>query len=214
MKQIKLEYWLIGLVLLSLGVFSFIGALKAEESYKQNEARIAELEEWVDAAKLAYGGGEMGRYLCPIHKDDYLFPTSPFGIRVSPFDKEMLHEHSGVDLLGVWRARIVSIADGFVIDHWLVPGTVINGRTYTGEPVLGGCIRIKHGDGSISVYGHLDESYVHGGQFVAAGEVIGRQGTTGKCTGAHLHFELLLSDIGHVNPLLYLIMPRKEGAPE
>jgi len=217
----KWENLLLGVVLTSLAVFAFIGALKAEKSYEQNEAeyeeliqkkedRITELEEWVEAAKIAYGGGELARYVFPIHPDDYLFPTSPFGVRVSPFDGETLHEHSGVDLLGVWQARIVAVADGFVIDHWLVPGTVANGKTYTGERLLGGCIRILHEDGTISVYGHLSWDCVREGQFVRAGEVIGRQGATGKCTGPHLHFELILADIGHVNPLLYLKTPTKD----
>jgi murein DD-endopeptidase MepM/ murein hydrolase activator NlpD len=178
-----------------------------EEKIAEKDQKIKKLETYINEQREAYGGGELALYEYPIHPDDYIVPTSPFGRRLSPFTGEVV-EHTGVDLLGVWKARIVSISDGVVIEHYPVPGTPIykNGKVagyYKGHPIYGGMIKVKHDDGSIALYGHMCNTFVHEGQRLEAGQVIGRQGDTGLSKGAHLHFELYVNN-ELVNPLKYL----------
>jgi murein DD-endopeptidase MepM/ murein hydrolase activator NlpD len=52
-------------------------------------------------------------------------------------------------------------------------------------------VRLVHGDGFATLYGHLSEVRVGLGQAVEAGEVIGTAGSTGRASGSHLHFEVL-----------------------
>ena len=142
-------------------------------------------------------------YVFPIAEEDYLMKTSAFGVRVSPILRVERY-HIGLDLAGVWRAQIVSVADGLVVDVYPPPGTRgPRGIVYQGHKVYGGMIRILHSDGIESLYAHLSSTRVREGQMVRAGDVIGRQGGTGLATRDHLHFEILV-DGEPVNPLLYL----------
>ncbi len=140
-------------------------------------------------------------YIWPIYKDDYIKLTSPFGYRelVNIFTGGTREsDHRGVDVVGTYKARIISIDDGIVIEHYPAP----NGY-FKGHSVLGGMIKIKHGEGWTSVYGHLAASYVKEGDIVNRGDIIGRQGNTGLSQGNHLHLELRHNNIA-VNPLLYI----------
>ena len=49
---------------------------------------------------------------------------------------------------------------------------------------------IDHGNGKISIYGHLSKVVVEPGQYLTKGQYIGNVGSTGYSTGPHLHFEL------------------------
>ena len=64
-------------------------------------------------------------------------------------------------------------------------------------------VRLEHADGTISVYGHINESLVSEGQHVDAGEQIATIGNRGQSTGPHLHFEVRVNG-SVVNPLNYL----------
>ena len=142
-------------------------------------------------------------YLFPISEEDYLMRTSAFGVRVSPF-LQILSHHHGLDIAGAWRSQVVAIADGVVTDHYPPPGTRgPRGIIYRGHDVYGGMVRIRHDDGSESLYGHLSRTFVRIGERVRAGDVIGRQGSTGRATGEHLHLELRVGG-ELVNPILYL----------
>jgi murein DD-endopeptidase MepM/ murein hydrolase activator NlpD len=68
-------------------------------------------------------------------------------------------------------------------------------------------IVIDHGTGWQSAYAHLSGVGVYCGQSVAQGDVIGALGSTGNSSGPHLHFELLSSIYGKVNPWDFLIRP-------
>lgn len=69
------------------------------------------------------------------------------------------------------------------------PGEVITAGTYQG---YGNTVRIDHGDGIVTLYGHMqwDSLRVSVGQQVTAGTPLGAEGNTGKSFGCHLHFEL------------------------
>jgi len=68
---------------------------------------------------------------------------------------------------------------------------------------LGNTVRIEHGDGYVTVYGHLQTILVQLGQRVQQGQQIGEMGSTGHSTGPHVHFMINYYG-GAVNPVRYL----------
>ena len=149
-------------------------------------------------------------YLFPIHPDDFLFYSSPFGVRVSPILNRTMH-HNGIDIGATWRAQIVAVADGVITEHWPPPDGY-----FKGHRIYGGMVKIEHDDGSLSLYAHMswtNRSVVRQGNRIKAGQVIGRVGDTGMSRGNHLHFELHING-RPVNPLLYVQSPEEleEGA--
>lgn len=98
--------------------------------------------------------------------------------------------HAGIDLAAGTGSPIRAAADGTVVSAG-------------DEGGYGRCVRIQHADGSTTVYAHLSALEVSGGQQVAAGEQIGREGNTGHSTGPHLHFEVRFGD-NPVNPAAWL----------
>ena len=146
----------------------------------------------------------------PVAESDYLMPTSPFGYRISPILNIELY-HWGVDIASTWRAQVVAVADGTVIEHWPPPGTQHpSGKSFRGHDIYGGMLLIEHSNGWRSLYAHMSETRVHTGWTVQAGQVIGRVGSTGRSRGEHLHIELHDSNGNPVNPLLYLIPGKEE----
>ena len=66
---------------------------------------------------------------------------------------------------------------------------------------LGNQITINHGNGYVTIYGHLHQTInVRVGQTVKRGDRIGSMGHSGKSTGAHLHFEVKYNGV-NLNPL-------------
>ncbi len=74
----------------------------------------------------------------------------------------------------------MAVADGEVIDSGPASG-------------FGMWVRLKHADGTITVYGHINTSTVTVGQKVMAGDQIATVGNRGFSTGPHLHFEVHLA---------------------
>lgn len=126
----------------------------------------------------------------PIHAEDYKALSSAFGER-DPADVGGYGDfyHNGTDLFGLFHARIVGALYGKVVCHFVPPGGI-----YEGHEVLGGLVILQHNiNGEIwyTRYGHLSETVVHEGDYVVAGEYIGRQGATGQTDSEHLHFEII-----------------------
>jgi murein DD-endopeptidase MepM/ murein hydrolase activator NlpD len=176
-----------------------IGLLRS--ALESAELQITELQE------SSSGGTEVSpppipasdaEFRFPIAESDFMKLTSPYGLRVSPIlNVEM--QHQGLDIAAAWRAQVVSVGDGVVVEHWPPPDGY-----YRGHDVLGGLIVIEHENGWKSRYAHLSASFVNTGDRIQSGEVIGRVGNTGKSDGEHLHFELWDGLDHPVNPLLYL----------
>lgn len=186
------------------------GVLWCVDTHRELKKLREENKEFVESTKPS-GGQEVPPeapkpgYAFPIHSDDYYMLTSPYGLRISPILK-VLMMHQGVDIAAVWRAQVIPIADGEVIEHWPPPGA--HNGLYKGHPTKGGYIVIRHDDGMETDYSHLSATYVREGQRVKKGQVIGRIGDTGLATGMHLHFGMK-RDGKYVNPLLYLEVPRE-----
>jgi murein DD-endopeptidase MepM/ murein hydrolase activator NlpD len=101
--------------------------------------------------------------------------------------------HSGIDIavLGTDKVR-ASLAGLVTAVGWL--------PNYSGYGLV---VRMRHRDGVRTLYAHLARATVNERDWVEAGELIGRAGCTGSCTGAHLHFEVRLRG-KLVDPLRYL----------
>lgn len=85
--------------------------------------------------------------------------------------------HYGVDIANAPGTPILAVMDGTVIDSGPAQG-------------YGNWIRLKHDDGSVSVYGHMQSLDVAVGERVTAGQKIAGMGSLGFSTGSHLHFEI------------------------
>lgn len=105
--------------------------------------------------------------------------TSGFGARVSPFsgDRDL---HMGVDIAAPIGTPIYAPADGVVIFSGPKDG-------------FGNFVMIAHGYGVVSRYGHNAENLVEPGQKVSRGDQIATVGMSGRTTGPHLHYEVILN---------------------
>jgi murein DD-endopeptidase MepM/ murein hydrolase activator NlpD len=115
--------------------------------------------------------------------------TGFFGARSDPFTGEPEH-HSGLDISAQKGQPVYATADG-----------VVQSATYTGD--YGNLIVVKHEFGLSTRYGHLSAYKVKVGDSVKRGDVIGLVGSTGRSTGAHLHYEILVNG-QLMNPLQLL----------
>lgn len=116
--------------------------------------------------------------------------TSDYGWRDSPFSGRR-EFHKGIDIASEFSSDIHAPADGIVTSYGK------NGN-------LGNYMVISHGYGIVTRYGHLDRSYVPVGRQVRKGQRIASLGNTGRSTGAHLHYEVLVDGI-QTNPQRYLL---------
>ncbi|MCJ2125003.1 M23 family metallopeptidase [Methylobacterium sp. J-077] len=101
--------------------------------------------------------------------------SSPFGARLDPFTRG-LALHTGLDLRAEYGEPARATAPGRV-----------SAADYAGG--YGNMVEIDHGHGVVTRFGHLARIAVRPGQRVAAGDVVGLVGSTGRSTGAHLHYE-------------------------
>jgi murein DD-endopeptidase MepM/ murein hydrolase activator NlpD len=121
--------------------------------------------------------------------------TSDFGLRRSP-DGSGAEHHPGVDIRAGAGTPVAASGAGEVL---------FAGR----DPGYGVLVILGHGRDVETLYGHLSAAYVHAGQAVHRGAVIGAVGATGRVTGPHLHFEVRVHG-DPVDPRRYL--GRTDGA--
>jgi murein DD-endopeptidase MepM/ murein hydrolase activator NlpD len=118
--------------------------------------------------------------------------TGTFGGRSDPFTGERGF-HQGLDIATEKGQPVYATADGRV-----------DAATYTGD--YGNFIVLRHDFGLSTRYGHLSGFRVRPGASVKRGDIIGLVGSTGRSTGAHLHYEILASG-RLINPLQLLTQP-------
>lgn len=102
--------------------------------------------------------------------------SSLFGMRKDPFTGHD-HFHSGVDIAAPVGTPVKAAAPGKVVFSGTAPG-------------YGNLVEIDHGDGLVTRYGHNSENLVAVGDRIEAGQSIALVGSTGRATGAHVHFEV------------------------
>lgn len=98
--------------------------------------------------------------------------------------------HTGLDISATTGTDIKAVASG-----------TVTCAKYSGS--YGNLVKIDHGNGVETWYGHTSKMYVKVGQEVKAGDVIAAVGSTGNSTGPHLHLEIRINGT-HVNPQKYL----------
>lgn len=161
------------------------------------EARIAS-----DAARLTGLFGDAstprlwhGAFTRPV--DDPA--NSAFGSR-SILNGQPRSPHGGTDFLSAAGTLVHAPNAGRVV--------LVDDLYYTGQTIV-----IDHGQGLISLFAHLSATSVAPGATVAAGDVIGRVGSTGRVTGPHLHWTVRLGT-ARVDPLSLLAIADDAADPE
>jgi hypothetical protein len=110
--------------------------------------------------------------------------TSGFGYRWGVL-------HGGIDIANSIGTPILAAADGVVIDAGPTAG-------------YGMWVKLRHRDGTVTLYGHVNTTTVNIGERVWAGDQIATMGNRGNSTGPHLHFEVLLNGTDRVDPVGWL----------
>lgn len=124
------------------------------------------------------------RFIAPVNSTTI---TSYFGARTLNGSSSF---HTGLDLAAPMRSTVFASAAGTVIfAGW-------NGS-------YGNYIKIDHGDGVVTCYAHNDEILCAVGDRVEQGDPIAFSGTTGRSTGPHVHFEIMINS-EFQNPLNYI----------
>jgi murein DD-endopeptidase MepM/ murein hydrolase activator NlpD len=121
---------------------------------------------------------------------------SGFGFRADPFTGRGAL-HTGLDFPSPVGTEIHAAASGVV-------------RTAELHPDYGLMLEIDHGNGLMTRYGHTSKILVKVGDLIHRGQVVAHVGTTGRSTGPHLHFEVLVDGVPQ-NPERFLAGP---GAPD
>jgi len=159
-----------------------------EQELKHEEKQLKMLE------SLAFGHHiENNRYLSgrPISKG---WLSSYYGMRKDPFNGRPAM-HKGVDFAGKEDTAIIATGSGLVT--WA-------GKRYG----YGQLIEINHGEGIKTRYGHNKNILVAVGDVINKGQVIARMGSTGRSTGPHVHYEVLLNN-AQINPIKYVYRKAK-----
>jgi murein DD-endopeptidase MepM/ murein hydrolase activator NlpD len=116
--------------------------------------------------------------------------TSYYGWRANPFGGRGSEFHDGIDIAAPYGTAIRATADGKVEQSgW-------NGS-------YGISVTLYHRDGIETLYGHMSRTAVSVGAAVKKGQVIGYEGATGRATGTHVHYEVIVHG-SSVNPMTYL----------
>jgi murein DD-endopeptidase MepM/ murein hydrolase activator NlpD len=120
--------------------------------------------------------------------------SSHYGQRTDPFSGQLAMHH-GVDFAGKEGSNVIAVAAGVV--------------TWTGtRSGYGDMVEISHGDGFVTRYAHNKKNLVAPGDVVRKGQVIALMGSSGRSTGAHVHYEVYKHG-RPVDPSSYLARTRR-----
>ena len=150
-----------------------------------------ELEELITLGKTQDERNRCIPAIQPIANKDLKRTASGYGMRIDPIYRTPRF-HSGMDFSAKIGTDIYATGDGVVTFAAWKQG-------------YGNCLMIDHGYGYKTLYGHLSKYNARVGQKVKRGEVIGKVGNTGKSTGPHLHYEVIVRG-RYDNPSKYYYM--------
>ncbi len=151
--------------------------------------------ERAEAAKVALAPAELSS--APVEEGsttvaNALGAVSPaIGAFTSGYELRWGTFHKGIDIANVEGTPIKAVLDGTVIDSGPASG-------------FGQWIRIRHDDGTVTVYGHMSTLAVAVGERVTAGQTIAGMGSLGFSTGSHLHFEVHPGGGDAIDPVPWL----------
>jgi murein DD-endopeptidase MepM/ murein hydrolase activator NlpD len=146
----------------------------------------------VHNAELAHGvafAQERAEREARLQQPLFIMPTR--GAFTSGFGYRWGVLHAGIDLANSIGTPIRAVSDGLVIDAGPTAG-------------YGMWVKLRHADGTVTLYGHVNTTLVRVGQRVMAGDQIATMGNRGNSTGPHLHFEVLLGGSQRVDPVPWL----------
>ena len=143
---------------------------------------------------LQHSAGDMAAHIPaipPINTDRSTYRlSSPFGYRTDPI-LGFTKRHTGMDFACPSGNPIYATGDGVVV------------KVMRGRKGYGNHVEIDHGFGYKTRYAHMSTIDVVMGQNVKRGDCIGYTGKSGRCTGPHLHYEVMYRN-EYVNPSLYM----------
>jgi Peptidase family M23 len=120
----------------------------------------------------------------------FIWPAK--GVFTSGYGPRWGRMHRGIDIAAPIGTAIVAAA----------AGTVVTSEWNSGG--FGNLVKIRHPDGSLTLYAHNNRLIARVGEYVQQGQLISEMGSTGRSTGPHVHFEIHPPGMGAVNPMHYL----------
>jgi murein DD-endopeptidase MepM/ murein hydrolase activator NlpD len=146
----------------------------------------------VHNAELAHGvafAEERAQREARLQQPLFVMPVK--GVFTSNFGYRWGVLHAGIDLANSIGTPIHAVSDGVVIAAGPTAG-------------YGMWVKLRHADGTVTLYGHVNTTMVSVGERVMAGDQIATVGNRGNSTGPHLHFEVLLGGSQRVDPVPWL----------
>lgn len=176
----------------------------AEDAIKQAELESQEINDKITQYyKQLAQSSSLTSDSIQVSKSGYTWPCPGNYTLTSLWNEDRTtYNHGAIDIGANYGAQIVAAYEGTVVD-------VYNGCSHNwGKSASCGCgggygnyVMIDHGNGKMTIYGHLTRAAVDIGDKVKIGQTIGYVGSTGNSTGPHLHFECRLNGIKY-NPML------------
>lgn len=158
---------------------------------KQLYVQSNSLEELISLGKNQEARSKCIPAIQPISNKDLTRTASGYGMRIDPIYRTPRF-HSGMDFSAKVGTEIYATGDGVVTFAAWKQG-------------YGNCLMIDHGYGFQTLYGHMSKYKARIGQKVKRGEIVGEVGNTGKSTGPHLHYEVIVRGKND-NPSKYYYM--------
>lgn len=133
--------------------------------------------------------------ILPVDTDEF-WVSGDYGWRENPYTSKR-EFHSALDIAAQWKTPLIAPAAGTVSKV---------GKNH----VWGNYLRLDHGNGMRTAYGHLQSVKVQEGQEVQRHDVLGLMGSTGRSTGTHVHYKVIKDD-KHVDPKKFILDWKSEA---
>jgi murein DD-endopeptidase MepM/ murein hydrolase activator NlpD len=198
-RQIDLNKALTSFATIDSGIYrinSFLRERGLEELKVDNmggvgaDFDITHINEFAEFYQNQILGLESVLYSMPIGKPFDGEITSGYGYRRNPFTGRGVEFHSGIDFRGRLGDSVKTTGSGVVVF-----------AGYNGG--YGKCVVIEHEKNLQTMYGHLSKISVKEGEQVNSGQLVGLIGNTGRSTGPHVHYEIIVNGRG-INPEKYI----------